>query len=355
LVIEAAPLHDSKRLTIVSLSGSARAHPAQFAAAVRAGLSAQPRSLPWQFFYDEHGSRLFDQICGLPEYYLTRTEDAILRDHASAMVAGWSPIRPPCLLELGSGSAAKTQRLIAAALHTYGTLHYVPIDVSATFLEESARTLVGRFPSLRVTGYVADYQAALPVAAAQIDGPKLVVFLGSSLGNYAPAEAVALLGQVARTLGSDDRLLLGTDLAKDRATLEAAYDDAQGVTAEFNLNLLRRINRELGGDFDLDQFHHRAVYRPELGRVEMHLVARSDQVVQIPASDLTVRFKAGESIHTESSHKYTRHVLRDLAERSGLFEEAFWVDRDGLFRVQRWRLRDHSARSGDDVSSFWNK
>jgi len=343
LITEAAPQHESKRLTIVSLSGAARAHPDVLAAAVRAGLSGRPRSLPWQFFYDELGSRLFDQICTLPEYYLTRTEDAILRDHAGAMVAGWSLVQPPCLLELGSGSAVKTQRLIAAALQTYGTLHYIPIDVSATFLEESAQTLVGRFPALSVTGYVADYQTALPVAAAQIDGPKLVVFLGSSIGNYSPEEAVALLGQVARIMRPEDRLLLGTDLAKDRATLEAAYDDAQGVTAQFNGNLLRRINRELGADFDLDQFRHHAVYRPELGRVEMHLIARSDQVVQIPAADVTVRFEAGESIHTESSYKYTRDVLRHLAERSGLFEEAFWVDRDGRFRVQRWRLRDRST------------
>jgi dimethylhistidine N-methyltransferase len=342
LIIEAAPQHASKRLSIVSLSTPTRAHPENFAVAVRAGLRGRPRSLPWQFFYDELGSRLFDRICGLPEYYLTRTEDAILRDHAEAMVAGWSLVQPPCLLELGSGSAVKTQRLITAALKTYGTLHYVPIDVSATFLEESAQTLVARFPALNVTGYVADYQTALPVAAARIDGPKLVVFLGSSIGNYSPEQAIALLGQVARIMRPEDRLLLGTDLAKDRATLEAAYDDAQGVTAQFNGNLLRRINRELGADFDLDQFRHHAVYRPELGRVEMHLIARSDQVVLIPAADLTVRFEAGESIHTESSYKYTRDQLRHLADRSGLIEEAFWVDRDGRFRVQRWRLRDRS-------------
>ncbi len=342
MVIEAAPQHELKRLTIVSLSGAA-AHPHDFAAAVRAGLRGRPRSLPWQFFYDAHGSRLFDRICSLPEYYLTRTEDAILRDHSSAMVAGWTLVQPPCLLELGSGSAVKTQRLIAAGLQKYGTLHYIPIDVSATALEESARTLVRRFPELSVTGYVADYQIALPVAAAQIDGPKIVVFLGSSLGNYAPDEAVALLQQIARVMRPEDRLLLGTDLAKDRATLEAAYDDAQGVTAQFNGNLLRRINRELGADFDLDQFRHHAVYRPELSRVEMHLVARSDQVVRIPAAGLTIRFEAGESIHTESSYKYTRDLLRQLAERSGLFEEAFWVDRDGRFRVQRWRVRDHSG------------
>jgi dimethylhistidine N-methyltransferase len=337
LIIEAAPHPESTRLTILSLSRGAPSHRTQFAAAVRDGLLARPRSLPWQYFYDERGSRLFEQICGLPEYYLTRTEDAILRDHAAAMVAGWEPGTAPCVIELGSGSATKTERLIAAALANYGTLHYIPIDVSATFLEESARALVRRFAALRVTGYVADYQTALPRAAETIAGPKLVVFLGSSLGNYSLTEAISLLRQVVTIMGPEDRLLLGTDLAKDRATLEAAYDDAQGVTAEFNRNLLRRINRELGADFDVDQFAHRAVYRPEQGRVEMHLIARREQVVRIAAAGLTVRFEAGESIHTESSHKYTRETLRSLAQRSGFLEEAFWVDSDGQFRVQRWR------------------
>jgi dimethylhistidine N-methyltransferase len=341
LVIEAALPHGSKRLSIVQLTAPPRSHVAQFAEAVRDGLLAQPKSLPWQYFYDEVGSRLFEKICRLPEYYLTRTEDAILRDYARAMVSGWA--QEPTLIELGSGSAAKTRRLIAAALETYGKLHYVPIDVSATFLEESAQTLIRQFPALRVTGYVADYQAALAGAAARTAGPKLVVFLGSSLGNYTTEQAADLLGQVARVMGPDDRLLLGTDMAKDRAILEAAYDDAQGVTAQFNRNLLARINRELGADFDLGQFAHRALYRPELGRVEMHLIARSDQVVHIPGADLTVGFTAGESIHTESSHKYTRDGLRLLAEGAGLLEEASWVDRDGRFRLQRWRLEAGSA------------
>jgi dimethylhistidine N-methyltransferase len=341
LIIRAAPHAASKRLTIHSLSRPARSHRVRFAAAVRAGLLAQPRSLPWQYFYDDHGSALFDQICRLPEYYLTRTEDAILRDHAGAMVAGLGIGRPPCLIELGSGSATKTERLIAAALATYGRLHYIPIDVSAPSLEESARSLVQRFALLHVTGYVADYQSALPRVAAGVAGPKLVVFLGSSLGNYSPAEAVALLGKVAEIMGPEDRLLLGTDLAKDRATLEAAYDDAQGITAQFNRNLLRRINRELGADFDVDQFAHRVHFELELGRVEMHLVARTSQVVRIPAAGLAVHFQSGESIHTENSHKYTSETLHHLAKSSGLFEEAFWMDCDGRFRVQRWRSASH--------------
>ena len=169
-----------------------------------------------------------------------------------------------------------------------------------------------------------------------IPGPKLVIFLGSSLGNYATEDAAALIGQVSRALGPADRFLIGTDLAKDAATLEAAYDDARGVTAEFNRNLLARINRELGADFDPKQFDHQARYRPDRKRVEMHLVSRSRQVVRIPAAELTIRFEAGESIHTENSHKYTRAELRSLAEHAGFVEESSWTDRRTMFRVRRW-------------------
>jgi L-histidine N-alpha-methyltransferase len=330
----------SDRLSIVRIPDPQAAE--TFAAAVRRGLTARPKTLPCQFFYDEAGSQLFERICELPEYYLTRTEDAILRRHADAMVAGWS--RAPVLVELGSGSSSKTQRLIAAALRAYGTLHYVPIDVSPTILEESARALVRDFPRLSVTGYAADYRTALARLSKRSRRPKLFAFLGSSLGNYDTPAAADLLGRIARAMGPSDRLLLGTDLAKDRRILEAAYDDAQGVTAQFNRNLLVRINRELGADFRPDQFAHRAEYHPDRGRVEMHLISRIDQEVQIPGADLTVRFAAGETIHTENSHKYTRNDLRTLAERSGFVEEAAWTDPRELFRVQRWRLRDGCER-----------
>ncbi len=318
---------------------------ASFAEAVRRGLSASPKTLPCQFFYDAAGSQLFEQICALPEYYLTRTEDAILRAHAEAMVAGFP--RPPAMIELGSGSSTKTRRLIAAAQKQYRSLHYIPIDVSPTILEESARSLVRDFPGLRVTGYAADYRDALDRLCASVRRPKLVVFLGSSLGNYTTEEAVALLSHVRRGLGPDDRLLLGTDLAKDRATLEAAYDDAQGVTARFNKNLLRRINRELGGDFHLDQFTHEARYQPDRERVEMHLVSRRDQVVRIEGADLTARFAEGESIHTENSHKYSLDRLRMLAESSGFVEDAAWTDARHRFRVQRWRPSTTTSRTGN--------
>jgi dimethylhistidine N-methyltransferase len=306
-----------------------------FAEAIRAGLSAQPKTLPCRYFYDDAGSRLFERICELPEYYLTRTEDAILREHAEAMVAGWP--RAPLVIELGSGSSVKTRRLLAAGLARYGRLHYQPIDVSARILEESAEALVHEFPGLRVTGWAGDYRLALTTLERTSSRPKLVLFLGSSLGNYEPDEAIGLLQHIATGLRSEDRLLLGTDLAKDRATLEAAYDDAQGVTAAFNRNLLVRINRELGADFDSDGFDHVARYRPELGRVEMHLVSRQVQTVTIPAAAITIVFAEEESIHTESSHKYTLSDLASLAARAGFVEEQAWTDPRRSFRVQRWR------------------
>jgi dimethylhistidine N-methyltransferase len=336
LPIEIASHAATDRLTIVSRPVATGLDGPPFAEAVRLGLLGRPKTLPWQYFYDEVGSNLFERICRLPEYYLTRTEDAILREHADAMVDGWD--QAPAMIELGSGSSSKTRRLIAAAIRRFGWLHYIPIDVSPTILAESARTLASRFPALRVTGYVANYRTELARVAAQVSGPKLWVFLGSSLGNYDPEEENRLLAQIARASSPADRLLLGTDLDKDPRMLEAAYDDAQGITAQFNRNLLVRINRELGADFVADRFAHRAVYRREAGRVEMHLVSRTEQVVRIPGTDpITVRFAEGESIHTENSHKYTPDGLRALARRSGYAEEAAWRDAQNLFRVQRWR------------------
>jgi L-histidine N-alpha-methyltransferase len=306
-----------------------------FAQAVRRGLSGRPKTLPCQFFYDAIGSQIFEKICALPEYYPTRTEDAILRESAGAMVAGFE--RAPAMVELGSGSSTKTRRLIGAGLARYGELHYLPIDISPTILEESAEFLVREFPRLRVTGYAADYRVALDRMAGRLRRPKLLVFLGSSVGNYEPDNAVDLLRHVAGAMGPCDRFLLGTDLDKDRATLEAAYDDAKGVTAMFNRNLLVRINRELGGDFAPERFAHEARYRPEWRRVEMHLVSRGKQTVRIPGAGLTVRFADGESIHTENSHKYTAEDLANLAARAGFVEESAWTDRQGRFRVQRWK------------------
>ncbi len=338
---EVKPSARARRLAIFEAGESAGEPPEAFASAVRSGLRSAPKTLPCRYFYDDEGSRLFEQICDLPEYYLTRTEDTILRDHSDAMVAGW--VADPVMVELGSGSSSKTRRLIASALRAYGSLHYVPIDVSRSILEESAEALVRTFPGLRVTGYAANYRDALEGVARRFDRPKLFVFLGSSLGNYEVDDAVELLAMLARGMDPADRLLLGTDLDKDPATLEAAYDDSRRVTARFNLNLLARINRELGGRFELDRFAHRARYRHDLRRVEMHLVSLVDQDVAIPGAGLTARFIEGESIHTENSHKYTPELLRSLADRAGFQEEAAWTDRRGWFRLQRWKSRAPTA------------
>lgn len=308
--------------------------PQTFALLVRRGLASTRKTLPCQFFYDAVGSQLFERICGLPEYYVTRTEDSILKAWASAMVEGFS--RAPAIVELGSGSSTKTRRLLSAARHRYRDIHYIPIDVSPSILSESAEVLCRDFPGLRVTGFAADYRVALTRLSGRIRRPRLFVFLGSSLGNYESAEAMDLLRHISGVMEAEDALLLGMDLDKDPAVLEAAYDDAEGVTAQFNKNILTRINHELGGDFRLDRFAHKARYNRELRRVEIHLVSREEQLVTIPECRLSVRFLKGESIHTESSHKYTPEDLAALAEGAGLVEGGFWTDPGGNFRVQRW-------------------
>lgn len=305
--------------------------------AVRRGLATDRKSIPCRFFYDEEGSRLFEAICELPEYYLTRTEDAILERNAREMIAGCST--PPVLVELGSGSSTKTRRLIQAAMDEYGALHYVPIDVSSAILHESADRLVRDFPGLRVTAYSADYRDALGRVGAFSQAPKVIAFLGSSLGNYDTADAVHLLSEIAGIMRPEDRLLLGTDLVKSTARLEAAYNDSQGITARFNLNLLARINRELHADFDLESFEHMAHFRGDRMRIEMNLVSLRDQVVRIRKAGITVRFAAGERIHTENSHKYDTRLLSELAHLAGLEESASWTDPEALFRVQSWRRR----------------
>ncbi len=309
------------------------------AQAVRRGLLHQPKFLLCQFLYDTEGSELFEQICDLPEYYLTRTEDAILNEEAESMVEGWS--EPPTMVELGSGSSTKTRRLIEAALEAYGELHYVPIDVSPTILEQSAHQLVDEYSNLRVTGYATDYHTALHELNQHLSGPKLIVFLGSSLGNFDREEASELLLQIAKSMRTEDRFVLGTDLVKAPEILEAAYDDAQGVTKLFNTNILTRLNRELGANFDLNRFDYQARFNPEMNRVEMFQVSLADQEVRIPGAKLTVRFDKGEAIHTENSHKYTLELLQELAERAGFIEEQYWNDKDQLFRVQRWKVREN--------------
>jgi dimethylhistidine N-methyltransferase len=303
---------------------------ASFLSDVLAGLSAPRKTLPCKYFYDERGSALFERICELEEYYPTRTELGILRRHAGAMAEA---LGPRCLLvEYGSGSSTKTRLLLERLVDPAA---YVPVDISREHLLRSATALSAHHPRLPVRPVCADFTQ--PFALPEVPGAlrRAVFFPGSTIGNFADAEARKLLAQVAEQCGPGGLLLIGVDLRKSRAILEPAYDDAKGVTAEFNLNLLRRINRELGARFDLAAFAHRAVWNAAEGRVEMHLVSRREQVVRIAGR--SIRFLRGESIHTESSHKYEIEGFAALAHEAGFEVLRVFTDPARLFSVQLLR------------------
>lgn len=282
-----------------------------FAEAVRAGLSNRPRSLPPRFFYDARGSELFDRICEQPEYYLTRTEASILSRHASELPAA------DTVIEFGCGSAAKTKIVLDA----HPPKLFVPVDISRSAIEAAARRL-----SCPIRGIVAEFENAYALLPPP---PALVLFLGSNIGNFNMDEAGRFLGALRGYT-----VLVGFDLQKDPAILHAAYNDAAGVTAQFNLNLLARINRELGGTFDLAAFEHRAFYNAAEGRVEMHLVSRRAQTVRI--GDWSVSFEAGESIHTENSYKFTDAQIERLARESGFRVGRVWKDPREWFAVAQF-------------------
>ncbi len=327
-----------ERLTLHRLSSGERK--ADFAADVRRGLLSRPKSLPPKYFYDRLGSFLFEAICELPEYYVTRAESEILEASAGEMAAALEP--PLRLIELGSGSSTKTRLLIEAILDRQEALEYLPIDISRAVLEESAYSLLERYPPLTVRAVSADYERALEFIAAgdrEADpGPAgrhrtLAIFLGSSIGNLDEPQAVSLLRKIRAVLQPGDGLLLGADLKKSEEILVPAYDDALGVTAAFNLNVLGRINRELGGEFDLRKFEHRALFNPEQSRIELHAVSRERQTIPVRGLGLTVEFEEGESIHTENSYKYSREQLAELARAGGLELNRTWHDEGHRFSV----------------------
>jgi L-histidine Nalpha-methyltransferase len=306
--------------------------PDSFAHDVEVGLTASPKKLSCRHFYNEEGSDLFEAISRLPEYYLTRTEAKILRDCAAEMVA--SLPNPVSLVELGSGSATKTRLLIEALLGRQGRLLFAHVDISPSALEASSRQLLAAYEGLEVVGAAAEYEQGLALLGQYIDGPRLVLWLGSSVGNFEADEASDFLRQVAASLDRPgDRLLIGMDLHKDRGVLERAYDDAEGVTAAFNRNLLLRINRELGGRFEMDAFGHRSLYDEDRGRVEMHLVSRQAQQVPIEALGLEISFAAGETIHTENCHKYRPDQIGAFLHKGGLELERQFFDSDRHFSL----------------------
>jgi dimethylhistidine N-methyltransferase len=298
---------------------------------VRAGLSSPSKHLPSKYFYDELGSALFDAITVLPEYYLTRAETGILREW------GWEMVRalgnPIEFIELGSGSAIKTRILIEEALRVQRTLRYSPIDISREALSASAQALVSAFPALTVTAYAGDYFTMLGKDHMQREQRALVLFMGSNIGNYEPDAARKLLKGIAASLKPGDGLLLGADLKKDPRVLELAYDDPTGVTAAFNKNLLARINRELGGHFELHDFEHIARYDAGSGAVRSYLESRRMHDVAVDAIKMTFRFAQGETIHTESSYKYSVEDIAQLGADAGFRLERTWMDRGKRFSV----------------------
>jgi L-histidine N-alpha-methyltransferase len=302
------------------------AHTDQLAADVRAGLSATPKTLPPKYFYDARGSELFEDITRLPEYYQTRAEATILAERADEIA---DVTKARSLVELGSGSSEKTH-LLLRALRRFGSLEtYVPVDVSADAIEWAMPGLVADYPGLDVHGVVADFERHLHLLPT--DGPRLVAFLGGTIGNFEPAQRAAFLASVAQTLQPGDALLLGTDLVKDAGRLVRAYDDSAGVTAAFDLNVLHVVNRELGGTFDVDRFEHVAVWDAEREWIEMRLRSHGEQRVEVHALDLSVDFADGEELRTEVSAKFTEARVAAELTAVGLRLAHWWTDDAGDF------------------------
>ncbi len=300
------------------------------AADVLHGLSTTPKTLPPKWFYDARGSELFDAICDQPEYYPTRTEAALLED-VGARIAAEVPAAE--VIELGSGSSTKSP-LLLDPLHEAGALRrYVPVDVSAAAIEGAIPGLVGRYPGLEIDARICDFTTDLHGLPRPNGDPRIVAFLGSTIGNLQPVEVQAFLAQVRPLLGPDDALLLGTDLVKDVGVLEPAYDDAAGVTADFNRNVLAVINRELLADFALDAFDHEAMWNPVLERIEIRLRSVRDQVVRIRGLGLEVTFQAGESILTEISRKFRRGGLERAYAQAGLRLRGWYQDPDAWYAL----------------------
>jgi L-histidine N-alpha-methyltransferase len=296
---------------------------------VRRGLTAPQKWLPCKYFYDSSGSALFERICELPEYYLTPAEESILREQAGALLGCVPPSDE--LIELGSGNARKTRHLLRACLRERPQLIYYPIDIAPGAIEEAAGHLQREFPALQVVGLVGEYADGLDYLALRDGGRRLVVFLGSTVGNFDEEELAQFLTMLRGRLRKRDAFLLGFDLLKDEATLIAAYDDSQGVTARFNLNLLARVNRLLSADFDLSAFRHRAVFDHARSRIEMHLVSARPQTVRVGALGLQIDFAEGETIHTENCYKHSREAMQAILARHGFTMRSLHTDVEGRF------------------------
>lgn len=325
--------HSSQRLTLHGTD--AKSDLEDFAADVRDGLTSNPKRLSCRFIYDESGSDLFEEICALPEYYLTRAETQILQKQAHEIGRLFED--RPTIVELGSGSSAKTRIVLKALSDEFDEVHYVPIDISTEMLESTAQNLLEMFPNLKVTGFAGEYNDGLQFVHDSINEPTCLLWLGSSVGNLSRDHAIEFLNSIRSNMDIDDRLLAGIDLQKDSETLKRAYDDEAGVTERFNNNILLRINRELGGDFDLNNFDYDVQYNDKLGRVEMFQISRTAHDVRIDDLDLTISLDKDEPIHTENSHKYSLEDIDALASQSNMEIVTQWFDDERRFSLNLFK------------------
>ena len=311
---------------------------AEFARDIRTGLSSTPKHLFPKYLYDELGSRLFEAICQIDEYYLTRAEDEILTRHADEIVSAI----PGCetLIELGSGSAEKTRKVIEALIRQNVELLFIPVDISASALQESSHALLDSYDSLKIKAYAADYFQALSELSPLGPHPALVLFLGSNIGNFEPDEATNFMQAIRNVLRPNDALLLGADLKKERATLEAAYNDSLGVTRSFIVNELERINRELAANFDLWTFGLRSAYNEAKGRVEVYLESLRAQSVEIRGLAMSIDLAQGERIHVENAYKFDLDDLKRLGARAGFNLEHTWLDSKERFSSNLFRVSE---------------
>ena len=307
-----------------------------FAEEVKNGLSAKNKSLPPKYFYDKTGSLLFEKICKTKEYYPTVTEKKILI--AKAEEISKKNMKINLVTELGSGSSEKSAYLIKAFLNERNSLHYIPIDVSE-ILYESSLNLVKKYKKLSVSGIISFYENGIKLIKSIDDSPKLILFLGSSIGNFTRKESVKFLTTVSRFMNPDDRLLVGFDLIKDENVLNNAYNDKDGYTKKFNLNILKRINRELHANFPLSKFSHKAFYNSKKKRIEMHLIANDDLTVEIGDDKYKINFTKGESIHTENSCKFNFDMIHVLADQSGMKISDQYTDNKNFFTITSLTLK----------------
>ena len=293
---------------------------------VISGLRSTPKTLPPKYFYDISGSELFEKICETPEYYVTRTEASILKEHSPEIA---SVNNNGLIVELGSGSSLKTRYILNSVIKQHGSVTYIPVDVSEILIQ-SGNKLLDDFEGLNIEGIIGEYEESMQLVSEVFHQPKMIIFLGSSIGNFDLPHAHAFLNKISASINKGDNMLVGFDLVKDVNILNAAYNDSDGVTAEFNLNLLKRINSEIEADINVDNFVHKAHFNSTESRMEMHLISKCDQSFSLNGSRL-ISFKKGETIHTENSYKFTDEMIEDLAKSAGLKINNVWKDSRNYF------------------------